>query len=97
MNNLPNTSVPIFFELIQVSLGVRPVLSYSPSKEEWKMLYHMAGKQSITGICFLGVQKLSKQCPKQIQELPMGLRMRWLAAASEIQRQNEMMDMRCAE
>lgn len=97
MNNLPNTSVPIFFELIQVSLGVRPALSYSPSKEEWKMLYHMAGKQSITGICFLGVQTLSKQCPKQIQELPMGLRMRWLAAASEIQRQNEMMDMRCAE
>lgn len=32
----------LFFELVQVALGVRPCLSHSPSAQEWDELYAMA-------------------------------------------------------
>lgn len=34
----------LFFELIQVALGVRVCLSHSPTAEEWRMLYDIAKK-----------------------------------------------------
>lgn len=39
----------LFFELVQVALGVRPCLSHSPSVQEWDELYAMAKKQSLVG------------------------------------------------
>lgn len=94
---MPNPPVSIFFELIQVSIGIRATLSYSPSEKEWRTLYGMAQKQTILGVCLLGVQKLSQKYPEQTEYLPKELRMQWLAAVAEIQRQNELMDMRCSE
>ena len=48
----------LFFELIQVALGTRICLSHTPSANEWGVLYAMAKKQSLVGVCFAGVQKL---------------------------------------
>lgn len=56
----------LFFELIQVALGMRICLSHTPSANEWGKLYAMAKKQSLVGVCFVGVRKLVEQR----QELP---------------------------
>lgn len=50
-----------FFELIRVALGNADRLSHIPTQKEWQMLYDMAKKQSLVGICFAGVQKASPQ------------------------------------
>lgn len=42
----------LFFELVQVALGVRPCLSHSPSAQEWDELYAKAKKQSLVGRVF---------------------------------------------
>ena len=49
----------LFFELIQVALGSQICHSHSPNTREWGQLYEMAKKQSLVGVCFAGVQKLS--------------------------------------
>lgn len=49
----------LFFDLIQVSIGERICLSRTPNEAEWGELYVMAKKQSLVGVCFAGVQKLS--------------------------------------
>ena len=42
----------LFFELIRVAIGTQDRLSRTPSSQEWKVLYDMAKKQSLVGICF---------------------------------------------
>lgn len=80
----------LFFELIQVALDVRVYLSHSPTDNEWKMLYDMAKKQSLVGVCFAGVQKLvdQQQTPEEM------LYLTWMGMAAKIQQRNEVMDRR---
>ena len=72
------------FELIQVALGAKAVLSHTLSEEEWSEIYRQAEKQAVLGICFQGVQQLkeSKQYP------PKGLLFQWIAVAEQIKKQN---------
>ena len=53
------TMEQLFFELIRVALGTQDTLSRPPSKGEWAELYAMAKKQSLVGICFSAVQKIT--------------------------------------
>ena len=73
----------LFYELIQVALGVRVCLSHSPTAEEWKLLYDLAKKQSLVGVCFAGVQQLQlqQQCPEEM------LYLTWMGMAAKIQQQ----------
>ena len=48
----------LFFELIQVALGNRKVLSATPAAQEWKELFALANMQALTGVCFYGTQKI---------------------------------------
>ena len=48
----------LFFELIRVALGNADRLSHKLKPKEWQMLYDMAKKQSLVGICFAGVHRL---------------------------------------
>ena len=82
----------LFFELIQVAIGRRGSLSRVPSAEEWSMLYALAEKQAVAGVCFRGVQQLPEE---QRACLPASLKMRWLALATQIQARNELMNRRC--
>ena len=85
----------LFFELIQVALGYRKLLSATPSAEEWKGIFSLARMQTLVGVCFYGTQKIKGQ--GQAANMPESLQMQWLAMASQIQRQNEMLNQRCAE
>lgn len=83
----------LFFELIQVALGVRVCLSHSPTDKEWKMLYDIAKKQSLVGVCFAGVQRLQTQR----QEPPEMLYLTWMGMAAKIQQRNEVLNLQCTE
>ena len=83
----------LFFELIQVALGVRICLSRTPNDMEWKALYDMAKKQSLVGVCFAGVQRLQQQR----QETPEMLYLTWMGMAAKIQQRNEVVDQQCKE
>lgn len=81
----------LFFELIRVAIGNQVYLSHTPSVDEWRVLYAMAKKQSLLGICFAGVQKLRKQeqCPSET------LYFQWLGMAAKIQQRNEAVNRQC--
>ena len=83
----------IFFELVQVAIDTRICLSHTPSVDVWGELYAMAKKQSLVGVCFVGVQKLVEQR----QELPEMLYFTWLGMAAKIQQRNEVMNRQCVE
>lgn len=87
----------LFFELIQISLGLRSNLSMSPSAHDWQILYSMAQKQAILGVCFNGVYIIYTNNPDQAGNLPSDLRTRWIGMAAGIQRQNELMNQTCVE
>ena len=84
----------LFFELIQVAICHRDSLSRVPSTAEWSMLYGLAVKQAVTGVCFCGVQRLPKE---QIVEMPVQLKMQWFALAESVKQRNDLMNRRCVE
>ena len=84
----------LFFELIQVAICHRDSLSCVPSTAEWSMLYGLAVKQTVSGVCFCGVQRLPKE---QLANMPTPLKMQWLAMAGKIQQRNEEINRKCAE
>lgn len=85
----------LFFELIQVAIGNADRLSYTPSAQEWQMLFDSAKKQTLIGICFYGLQKLVKY--EQTKHLPVTLKLKWLGLVASIQKRNELINARCVE
>ena len=88
----------LFFRLIQNAVGTAdgfgPVV---PSAEEWSAMYKEAQKQTLLGVCFAGVQRVCGAYPEQAVNLPAALKMRWLGAAANIQKRNEVMNRHCVE
>lgn len=82
----------LFFELVQLSIGVREKLSHEASLYEWKLMYEEAKKQALVGICFAGIERLPKE-----QHPPRDLLLQWFAVANQIQTRNELMNRRCKE
>ena len=87
----------LFLSLLKVSVQSSDRIVYTPSAEEWKRLYELAAKHALLGVCFNGVQWLCKKHPEAMVNLPMKLKMRWLAMAATIQKRNELMNRRCRE
>ena len=101
----------LFFELIQVAIGKRICLSHTPSADEWGKLYAMAKKQSLVGVCFVGVQKASPQPSPEgkgekslllrgdLEEayIPEMLYFTWMGMAAKIQQRNETVNRQCVE
>lgn len=83
----------LFFELIRVALDNVSCLSRSPSESEWGILYALAKKQSLVGVCFAGVQKLQVQQ----QSPPEMLYLQWMGMAAKIQQRNEVVNRQCAD
>lgn len=81
-----------FLDLICIALGTKSTISQVPTKNEWKQIFDIANKQTVLGICFVGVQKLRKRKSESVKNLPQSLFMQWLAIVAKIQQRNEMMD-----
>lgn len=98
MNDIDN----LFFELIRVAIGTQEMLSVAPSEEEWHQLYDMAKKQSIVGICFVGLQQMGGSV-MQLKNNPLTENlskkdyMRWMAMAAKIQQRNSKVNQRCVD
>ena len=87
----------LFYDLIRVSLGTKIKLSFIPTKEDWKTFYSLSIKHTILGICFNGIDKLFREHPEQVVNLPMQLKMLWIGAADGIRQRNESLNYRCAQ
>lgn len=87
----------LFFELLQLAVGSRHTLSFTPSAKDWTEAFDNAKKQALVGICFKGVQGAFACDAKQVVNLPPMMKMQWLALTANIQKRNELMNLRCAE
>jgi len=83
----------LFYELIQVALGNREVLSRTPSETEWYDLYNMCQKQSVVGVAFDALECLNEQRQKP----PFDLLYQWIGDAEQIKQQNLRVNRRCVE
>lgn len=89
----------LFFSLIRLSIGTGDKLSRQPSEEEWGELYKMAVKQSLVGICFVGVRRYMETSSQSgdLPVVPKKIYFQWLGMAAQIQQRNGVMDQRCVE
>ena len=84
-----------FFELIQLALGERNILSHNPSEEEWQEAYQMTDKQALTGILFSAVEKLNSDNKAAMP--PTGLFYQWIGDALQIENRNKEVDYAAAQ
>ena len=82
----------MFFELLQVALSTREVLSRNPSEEEWATLLDVSLKQAVGGITFLSIEKLINKGLKP----PQTILYEWIAINERIRQQNELFNKEAA-
>ena len=96
----------LLFELIRIAIGTQTELSGVPTVGDWKRVYSLAEKQSILGVCFVGVQRLqtsdiyddtTEEERTAYWKMPETLYLRWMSNAGMIQGKNGIVDRRCAE
>lgn len=77
----------LFFELLQLSVGNRGELSCAPSDKDWVELFALSQKQAMTGIAFLGIEKLPAG-----QKPPKEVLIKWYMATEHIKAENRGLD-----
>lgn len=87
-----DVSSEFLFQLIKVSLGNADKLSRPLSDREWVDLYDSVEKQSLIGICSVGVQKLPKEQLPYIDML-----MQWIGQTERICSRNKQMNESCVQ
>lgn len=89
----------LFFELIRIAIGTQASFSRHPSVKEWKELYDMAKKQSLIGVCFVGLQRLGADADEGFVQIGMSemLYLIWMGMAAKIQQKNEIVNAQCVE
>lgn len=81
----------IFFELIQVAMGVRESLSSVPKdRAEWEALYAVAGKHNLLAYTFPVIDKLHDEV-----DVPLGVYSRWAMVCEKICQKNRRMNECC--
>lgn len=80
-----------FFQLLQLSIGTADHFNGSLSTDKWRSLFEMSKKQSLAGICFEGIQKLSAN-----QFHDEDLTMDWMGESVKIARRNKKLDLQVA-
>jgi len=87
-----NDIATLFFQLLQISLGIQDKLDIAPTPSDWLEIFTMSKKQSLTGVCFSGVERLPKeQSPEE------DLIMDWMGEAVKVQRRNQKINEVCLE
>lgn len=60
MLNSSLKSEKLFIELIQIAIGSRDVLSFSPKEEEWNIIVELSKKHTSIGVVLYALEKLSQ-------------------------------------
>ena len=78
------------FLFLRYSLGDKVDLSMVGANMDWRQLYSFATKQTIIGICFDGIRRLSEEYPEELKKNPIerDLLMTWMGVSQQIRRQN---------
>lgn len=85
--------LPLFYEIVQIALGIRHTLSCTPSDTEWPELFVMSQKQSVVGVNFKALQLLSEQGIRP----PVKLLYEWIGFSERIKQNNILLNKRSAE
>ena len=80
-----------FFQLVRLSIGTADHFEGSLSTAEWRELFEMSKRQSLAGICFVGIQRLSSD-----QFHDEDLTMDWMGESVKIARKNKKLDSQVA-
>ena len=83
----------LFFDLLQISLGHKEVLSQNPSQEEWYSLFLLSQKQACSGFAFEALDKLSANG----QKVPADLLFEWIALSEQIKQRNILLNRKAVE
>lgn len=92
------TSIDIlFYELIRVSIGTQPTISRLPSESEWEVLFDMMVKQSLVGVCFVGLNILGADSDDGYARIGMseGLFFNWMGLAAQINMKDDVVNEQC--
>ena len=85
------THIDDFFKLLRFSIGTADYFDGPRETVEWRQLFEMSKKQSLTGVCFNGIQKLSAN-----QFHDEDLTMDWMGESVKIARRNKKLDQQVA-
>ena len=82
--------ITAFFAFLKYCLGYKENMSRVVAGMDWQMLYSLASKQALLGLCFDGIERLGKEYPEELRLNPIGreLLMTWMGKAQQIRRQN---------
>ena len=82
-----------FFQLLRLAIGSSDVIP-SIEKEEWNTIYEMARKQSLLGVIFDGIQKMSDvaKMKGESMEMDVDLLMTWMGKCKQIEKRNHQVD-----
>ena len=80
----------MIFDFLKYYLGGKDNMSNVVADIDWEQLYSFASKQAILGFCFDGIERLGKEYPNELKQIPIGknLLMTWMGKAQQIRRQN---------
>lgn len=84
------TQTSAIFLFLRYCLEDKVDLSMVVSNMDWRQLYSFATKQTIIGICFDGIRRLSEEYPEELKKNPIerDLLMTWMGVSRQIRRQN---------
>ena len=85
--------VQLFFELLQVALGLRATLSRSLSDEEWKKLFDICQQQTVAGVVIPALDILSRSG----QRPPLPVLYEWIGLSEQIKINNLLANKRSSE
>lgn len=74
----------MFFELIRLGIGTSNEFAFSPTAQEWEQIFELSQKQTLIGIAFAGIEKLSAE-----KLPPKSLLLMWHNYCQRIKQQNE--------
>lgn len=80
-----------FFQIVRLSIGTTDHFEGPLSIDEWRELFEMSKKQSLAGVCFEGIQRLSAN-----QFHDEDLTMDWMGESVKIARENKKLDSQVA-
>ena len=83
----------LFPDLIQVAINKKGELSRIPSELEWHQLFILCQRQSIVGVVFPALDKLSGEGQKP----PLDILYNWIGLVEQIKAQNVLANKRCIE